>query len=564
MPTTFEVIYLGTLSQIDTSQGDETAESASAILGSYGSAAAPLYSQIRTLSAVDLSEDANSSYDFDNGGGYDTFRINGGSIQSFDGAARYNITLTYIDGTTANVRAYVMQDTAGRSYLVPELSYNSDQAQLEAKPIESLTLTSVHSNTGDDNGDLAGSRYAANFASPTEGTSGSDSMSLGYTDGNGNQITTGDDWINAYGGNDTVSGDGGSDLIYGGAGNDWVYGGSGNDDLYGMSGDDRVYGGSGTDTLNGGAGNDTLEGGANNDQLEGGTGNDSLTGGDGDDVFLYQPGDGIDTITDFNTGNTGALGDGNLLNNDYIHLYEYYDTLAELRADFDDDGILNQSNSGTVDYSDNTQFAGGGLVFQGADRSSFRTDNVGVACFAAGTRIRTPDGEVRIETLQPGDLVETRDNGPQPLRWIGTTRLGQARLDADERLRPVAIKSWVLGSRRDLMVSRQHAFLDSTGKRLIRAAQMLKENWRGVRVAQGRKKITYVHLMFDRHELVFAEGVATESMYPGPMALSGLKRECREELMTIFPQLTLVTRNVPPELLYGPPVRRVAGSLRPN
>ena len=170
----------------------------------------------------------------------------------------------------------------------------------------------------------------------------------------------------------------------------------------------------------------------------------------------------------------------------------------------------------------------------------------------------------RIETLQPGDLVETRDNGPQPLRWIGTTRLGQARLDADERLRPVAIKSWVLGSRRDLMVSRQHAFLDSTGKRLIRAAQMLKENWRGVRVAQGRKKITYVHLMFDRHELVFAEGVATESMYPGPMALSGLKRECREELMTIFPQLTLVTRNVPPELLYGPPVRRVAGSLRPN
>ena len=71
---------------------------------------------------------------------------------------------------------------------------------------------------------------------------------------------------------------------------------------------------------------------------------------------------GLDTITDFNFGNSGTLDDGDLTNNDFIDLSGFYDNIAELQDDFADDGVLNQSNSGNivwgqvVDYSDNTSF----------------------------------------------------------------------------------------------------------------------------------------------------------------------------------------------------------------
>lgn len=154
----------------------------------------------------------------------------------------------------------------------------------------------------------------------------------------------------------------------------------------------------GNDTITGGAGGDTIDAGAGNDTIDGGTGNDLITGGDGNDVFTYTAGDGADTITDFNTGNSGALEDGDTTNNDFIDLSAFYTNLFELRTDFDDDGLLNQSAG---DYSDNTSMAGGdSLTFSGASRSSFAADNTGVVCFAKGTLLRTPTGDVPIETLR--------------------------------------------------------------------------------------------------------------------------------------------------------------------
>jgi Ca2+-binding RTX toxin-like protein len=64
----------------------------------------------------------------------------------------------------------------------------------------------------------------------------------------------------------------------------------------GGPGDDVINGGNDNDTLSGGEGNDTLTGGAGNDILLGGAGNDILKGGDGDDTYIFNRGDGIDTI----------------------------------------------------------------------------------------------------------------------------------------------------------------------------------------------------------------------------------------------------------------------------
>ena len=98
-----------------------------------------------------------------------------------------------------------------------------------------------------------------------------------------------------------------------------ILGGSGNDSLYGKNGDDYLVGGAGKDIIYGNKGNDTLWGGA---------GNDTLYGGDGKDTFIYKPGEGTDTIFDYQSGDMlqilksdgtasgsftkSAFGDGNL------------------------------------------------------------------------------------------------------------------------------------------------------------------------------------------------------------------------------------------------------------
>ncbi len=168
----------------------------------------------------------------------------------------------------------------------------------------------------------------------------------------------GDDILRGGRGNDTLEGGAGDDWLIGGAGDDWLIGGTGRDSFDGGAGNDtadfshtsftggvdfnlitgRVHwhnddateetmtgienvvgtnganvftgddndnhfkGRGGGDTLKGGAGSDRLDGGDGADRLEGGGDDDTLTGGLGDDVFVFQDGDGRDTITDFVAG----------------------------------------------------------------------------------------------------------------------------------------------------------------------------------------------------------------------------------------------------------------------
>ena len=308
----------------------------------------------------------------------------------------------------------------------------------------------------------------------------------------------------------------------------------------GYGGDDTIYGGSGDDLLWGGDDDDIITGAGGDDYLDGEAGNDTLTGGDGDDVFVYSPGDGANIITDFNFGNSGTLSDGNSGNNDFINLSGFYDHISELYADQADDGILNQSNDGVdgVDYSDNDQFGAGSLTFTGAsaDSSSFSEENTGVVCFTSGTAIRTPQGDRLIDDLAVGDLVTTMDNGPQPIRWIGRTCLQRQALLDNPNLRPILIPRGVLGVARSLLVSPQHGMLLGRDH-LVRAKHLIDTPKPRVRIAHGRKSVTYIHLMFDTHQIVFAEDAPSESFYPGPMAQRMLDPFALVELRTLFPEV---------------------------
>jgi Ca2+-binding RTX toxin-like protein len=413
-------------------------------------------------------------------------------------------------------------------------------------------------NLGNDTvrgGDGADSVYGAEGDDVLYGDAGNDSME-GWTGNDTMFGGTGDDYIDGSIGADSLEGGDGNDTLLGGSdvGNDTLRGGLGDDSLSAGGGDDFLDGGDGADILfaadgndqlDGGAGNDTLDGWTGNDTINAGTGDDQITGGDGNDTFVYAAGDGVDTITDFNFGNTGTLNDGDITNNDRIDLSAFYDDIWELTADFNDDGILNQSNStllgGTVDYSNNSSFGGGGLVFSGAtgNASSFTVENTGVVCFASGTRILTTEGERLIETLRVGDRIITRDNGVQTLRWIGKRDLSQTDLARNPKLHPIHLSPKLTGGDLPLIVSPQHGVVFNVDgeETLVRAIHLARLQGGAARVMHGCRKVCYFHIMFEDHQIVFANGAPSESFFPGHFALAALESDVRSEIYELFPGL---------------------------
>ncbi len=345
MATSFDVFYLGNVADIDPTEGDITADNANSLVGStFGSTGDPLYSHIKTLTpgSTGFSGGPNDwGYDTDNNAANDTYSLDGGPDQTHDSSTVYAADITYTDGTTATIAAVVFQDTAGNLYLAPKTSYDSDQAALEAKPIESLQLFAILSDTGV----LTASRYAASYA----------------------------------------------------------------------------------------------------------------------------------------------------------------------------------------------------------------------VCFTSGTLIRTPKGDVQIEHLRESDLVTTLDNGPQPVRWIGRQSYGRSDLHVMPRLRPVLIPRGRMGNGRDLLVSQQHGLMLGEDQ-LIRAIHAARAPRSGIRVAHGKRSVTYFHLMFDAHQIIFSEGAPSESFYPGPMAQRMLATKARQEIGQMFPCLfDAPALGVGTANTYGPTARTFLG-----
>ena len=166
---------------------------------------------------------------------------------------------------------------------------------------------------------------------------------------------------------------------------------------------------------------------------------------------------------------------------------------------------------------------------------------------ASGTLIATIDGQRKVEELAVGDLILTMDRGYQPLRWIGCKTLDSESLRVAERLRPVRIKASALGPQMpesDLVVSPQHRMLlrSKLALQLFGESEVLVSARKltlldDVEVAEDLTSVSYCHLMFDQHEIVFANGAPSESLYLGEMTIEALPPEAREEIRAIFPNL---------------------------
>lgn len=158
--------------------------------------------------------------------------------------------------------------------------------------------------------------------------------------------------------------------------------------------------------------------------------------------------------------------------------------------------------------------------------------SVETICLARGTMIATPEGPVPIENITPGMAVLTLDHGAQVVRWIGRSRFTPGQLRTRPQLRPIRIAAGALGAglpSRDLLVSRQHRMLIASpiARRLTGHAQLLVPAVKltglpGITVDPPDAGVDYFHLLFDRHEVILAEGAPTESLHRGPMALRAL------------------------------------------
>lgn len=330
-------------------------------------------------------------------------------------------------------------------------------------------------------------------------------------------------------GNDYIDGAGGDDSLYGGADNDTILGGDGNDLVDGGTGDDSLDGGAGDDTLLGGDGNDVLSGGAGSDTLDGGAGNDTLSGGGGD---VLTGGDDEDTFVNLADGDVIQGGEGGT-DFDVIDLSDWgWDNVVVNRDS------ANPEN-GTINFLDGTGAVVGTVTFSNIEQV--------IPCFTPGTMIATYEGEIPVEQLAVGDRVLTRDNGYQPIRWIGRRKLSRDELAAQPEFRPVRIGAGALGPNRperEMRVSPQHRVLLSgpnaeliTGEPEALAAARHLEGLPGISVDEGAQAATYIHLMFDAHEIVFSDGLWTESFQPGEATLATMDQAQLAELVALFPEL---------------------------
>lgn len=284
-------------------------------------------------------------------------------------------------------------------------------------------------------------------------------------------------------------------------GDDVIDGGDGDDLIFGQGGNDILTGGNGADTISGGAGDDTITVGAG----------DVATGESGDDTFILDPtgalGGGTIEITGGEDGETGG------------------DTL-------DFSGLIDW---GTINWTGAE--SGSATLSDGTVVNFSEIENV-IICFTHGTGILTPFGERPVEDLRPGDLVLTRDHGPQMLRWVGRrTVAGRG------NLAPIRFAQGSFGNDRTLWVSPQHRMLYTGGlanlyfdapEVMIPAKHLIDGH--GI-TREEVEAVTYYHLLFDDHEVIWGNGAPSESFHPGAEGLNAIDVAAREELFQLFPEL---------------------------
>ncbi len=419
---------------------------------------------------------------------------------------------------------------------------------------------------------------------------------------------TGNDSIVATDGNDTLDGGAGNDTMYGGNDNDLLIGGTGADLMHGEADSDtfQMSDGFGNDTLTGGeAGVDydtvdlanvttgvtvtytgdeagTITDGADTItfseiealtltdkgdvvdasadtagvSIDAGKGDDTITFGGGDDYI--SSGAGYDELILSASGGTDTVSDFNISDDDTDGFFNDQLDVTDLIGGSGVDGAVRTSD---VSVSDDgfgnalLSFPGGEeLVLQGVSPAQISSHSqlysAGIPCFTPGALLATKRGAVPAGQIRVGDLLQTADNGFQPVIWVGKRNLSAKDLELRPHLKPYCVRpDSLLSPERPVLLSPQHRLL-TTPKTFERAthladsfisAKLLADIDPGCcQQTDANQAVTYVHLMTEQHQVIFAEGIATETFWPGPEAIRGLSAEDMREMFGLFPELATV------------------------
>lgn len=322
-----------------------------------------------------------------------------------------------------------------------------------------------------------------------------------------------------------------------------------NNDVLDIGAGTRIIG-----RINTGSGNDTVVLG-NNVSVEGGSGMDwSIQTDHGDDILHI--GDGVSIAGSVETwsGEDTVIVGGSYTVGGTVYMNTFDDVLTFQRTPEINGRALYQDlmAQGWVrgdgyreyvfpEYKWLDEFSFDGVNYHNMEKI------IGPICFGAGAMITTATGPVPVETLVPGVLVQTRDSGLRPIRWIGRRHVSRAELNAAPDLGPIRMRRGALGRdlpARDLLVSPQHRILVrsaialrmfGTDEVLVAAKHLLAID--GVDPAPCPAGVDYYHLLFDDHQVIFSNGAATESLYTGPQALQSVGAAARAEIFALFPAL---------------------------
>lgn len=519
------------------------------------------------------------------GAGADTITLTGGSsrIDAGDGANTITATAGNNEIHTGS-GADTITVTGGNNEICAGDGVNTITATggtneiCTGKDADTITVTSGNNTI-----------HAGDGVNTITATSG-DNIIIGGNDADTITTTSGSNYIDAGNGVNTVFTTSGDDTVISGTGTDTIDTGAGNDVIYVKGGIDGVAGGAGQDTLvvdysaattdvssgllagteaagyagtvtegasgtvtfagienffiatgsgndhvTTGDGNDTIDTGSGNDHVHAGAGNDLIHGGFGDTV---DGGDGNDTLNINGIGRHETVYDP--LNGQNGTIYGLDDQGNRTGHTLDFTNIEHIVDVPPVHPTD--------VIVDVPDVDC--TVHI-VACFTPGTQIVTPRGQKSIESLEKGDFVLTRDNGFKPIVWIASQQISGQTLVENDSLQPILIRRGALGDdapNRDMMVSPQHRMLLTRARAeyLFGAHEVLVKAKHLVSLpgieAVKLPAVTYVHLMFDQHEIILADGAWSESFQPGDSTLSGLDADQRDELEIIFPALSVPRR----------------------
>jgi hypothetical protein len=358
-----------------------------------------------------------------------------------------------------------------------------------------------------------------------------------------------DFFITGGGANSDSSGEGGAGVVMAGGtitNDNFIQGGYSNADLAGITGGiglellsnatvtnesgGKIAGGGGGLGNAGGAGVDLSSGTLTNaGTIEGGVGGNGATGGVGVEFnggTLTDSGKIEGAVTNSFTADsvkfgtaavTMTLESGATLTGDIGGFTVVGDTIDITNWDpMDPAASFNTAHTALTTTDGTLHFAyslAGDYKFtpdSGGTGTDLTITSTVAACYRRGTRIRTPAGEVPIETLRIGDVVTTLWGDTRAIRWIGRRSYSAAYAANNDAVAPIRIRAGALAEnvpQRDLWVSPEHAmWIDGVlipARALVNKSSIIRET--------AVADLTYIHLEFDAHEVIYAEGAPSES-----------------------------------------------------